>query len=403
MSAFAGKTILLGVSGGIAAYKAAVIASTLVQSGSQVEVLLTEAAARFVTPLTFSAITHAPVHTDPFALWGPGFSGHVTLAECADLLIVAPATAMTIARLALGLTDDLIGLVALSTPAPILIAPAMEDHMFWHSATQDHLATLATRGVTVVGPERGRLASGRSGAGRMADPATIAARAEDLLAPAGPLEGVHVVVTAGGTREPIDPVRYIGNRSSGTMGYAIAEAARQAGARVTLITGPTALTPPTSIEVVAVETALDMQREVEAATRDADILIMAAAVADFRPEVRSKQKIKKTPALDGLDLHLTRNPDILATLDRPGLIKIGFAAETERLLENAEKKLRDKGLAMIVANDAAATIGAPESAATLLMPDRPAEALPRMAKDDLARVIVERAAGLLDRRGHPVP
>jgi phosphopantothenoylcysteine decarboxylase/phosphopantothenate--cysteine ligase len=399
MSAFEGKTVLLGVSGGIAAYKAAMIASSLVQSGARVEVILTESACRFITPLTFSAITHAPVHIDPFTAWGPDFSGHVTLAQQADLLIAAPATAMTIARLALGLTDDLIGLVALSTLAPILVAPAMEDQMYRHSATQDHLATIASRGVTIVGPETGRLASGRTGTGRMAEPSSILAAAEHLLSGTRLLDGKRVVVTAGGTREPIDPVRYIGNRSSGKMGYAIAEASLREGARVTLITGPTSLSAPAGVSIVAIETALEMQRAVEAATRDADLLIMAAAVADFRPVARSEQKIKKSAGVDHLDVRLTRNPDILAGLDRPGLVKIGFAAETERLVENAERKLRDKGLAMIVANDAEATIGSPESAATLLFPGQSAESLPRMTKEALARVIVRRAASLLERPG----
>lgn len=403
MGAFEGKTVILGVSGGIAAYKSAMIASSLVQLGARVEVLMTEAAREFISPLTFSAITHAPVHTDPFAAWRPGFSGHVTLAQQADLLIVAPATAMTIARLALGFADDLIGLVALSTLAPILVAPAMEDQMFRHAATQGHLAALTSRGVAVVGPESGRLASGRSGTGRMAEPSLIVAAAQQLLSRSGLLRGKRIVVTAGGTREPIDPVRYIGNRSSGKMGYAIAEAASREGAQVTLITGPTSLAPPLGVSVVPVETAIDMQRAAEAATLEADALIMAAAVADFRPVSRSEQKIKKTPGVDHLDIRLTRNPDILASLDRPGLVKIGFAAETERLLENAERKLRDKGLAMIVANDAETTIGSSESAATLLTPGQPPQSLPRMTKEELAREIVRRTAGLLDRSGQLAP
>ncbi|MCD6028307.1 MAG: phosphopantothenoylcysteine decarboxylase/phosphopantothenate/cysteine ligase [Thermomicrobiales bacterium] len=398
MNELEGKTVVLGVTGGIAAYKAATVASLLMQSGARVEVVLTEGAQRFIQPLTFSAITHSAVHTDPFATWHGDFSGHISLADRAELLIVAPATAATIARLALGLADDLIGLIALSTQAPLLLAPAMEDGMFRHPATQHHVQTLADRGATVVGPETGRLASGATGMGRMAEPADIVERAKHLLRRSSLLTGSRVVVTAGGTREPLDPVRYLGNRSSGRMGYAIAEAAIAAGADVTLITGPTSVPLPAHAHVVPVETALDMLAAVENATRDADILVMAAAVADFRPETTHPGKIKKERGQDHLDVRLVRNPDILAAIDQPGLIKIGFAAETENLLANAAAKLEAKHLAMIVANDAAATIGADHSTATFLHADGTVRPLPRLSKQMLAAEVVRAAAEL---RGSP--
>lgn len=397
MSDLDGKTIVLGVTGGIAAYKAATIASRLVQAGAQVNVVMTEAARQFIQPLTFSAITHTPVHTDAFAPWTDELMGHVGLAENAHLVIVAPATAATIARLALGLSDDLIGLIALSTEAPLVVAPAMEDRMFHHPSTQEHLATLATRGATIVGPDRGRLASGAIGDGRMAAPEEIAAAAAVLLQRSTLLLGKRVVVTAGGTQEPLDPVRYIGNRSSGTMGYALAVAAIAAGAGVTLISGPTPLRPPNAAALVPVITAEEMHRAVERATIDADVLIMAAAVADFRPEARSEQKLKKQPNQEFMDLRLVRNPDILASLDRPNLLKIGFAAETEDLVENAARKLAAKGLAMIVANDAESTIGAPTSAATILTADGNVTTLPAMSKFALAAEIIGIVADLLNR------
>ncbi len=394
MSGLKGKTVVLGVTGGIAAYKAATVASLLVQAGTRVEVVVTESAQRFVRPLTFSAITHTAVHTDPFAHWRDDFSGHVTLADRADLVIIAPATAATIARLALGLADDLIGLVVLSTRATLLVAPAMEDRMFRHPSTRQNLQTLLDRGAVIVGPEEGRLASGATGLGRLAEPADIVACAQQLLQSTGRLAGVRVVVTAGGTREPLDPVRYLGNRSSGRMGYAIAEAAIAEGADVTLITGPTSVAPPTDAQVIHVESALDMLAAVEQSVLDAEILIMAAAVADFRPERTNTGKIKKEPGQEYLDVRLVRNPDILATIDRPGLIKIGFAAETENLLANAAAKLAAKKLAMIVANDAALTIGAEDSTATFLLADGTVRAFPRLSKQSLAAEIVWSAADL---------
>jgi phosphopantothenoylcysteine decarboxylase/phosphopantothenate--cysteine ligase len=390
-----GKTILLGVSGGIAAYKAASIASRLVQAGAHVEVMMTEAAQAFVQPLTFNAITHSAVHTDPFAPWSETDSGHVSLARKADLFVVAPATANTIAKLALGLADDLLGLVALSTHAPLLLAPAMENGMFHHPSTQAHLATLKQRGATIVGPEPGWLASGAFGDGRMSDPEALVDAVRRLLTRSGSLRGRRIVVTAGGTREPLDPVRFIGNRSSGRMGFAVARAALAAGAEVTLISGASDLLVPAGAKHLSVETTAELKSAVEEATIGADVLIMAAAVADFQPERRANQKIKKTDGTTHLELRLVRNPDILAELNRPDLLKIGFAAETEDLVENATRKLHAKGLAMVVANDAEATIGSPDTEATILTADGRVIPMPRMSKELLAETIVELVTTLL--------
>ncbi|MBW3633873.1 MAG: bifunctional phosphopantothenoylcysteine decarboxylase/phosphopantothenate--cysteine ligase CoaBC [Chloroflexi bacterium] len=397
MSPLNHTAIVLGVTGGIAAFKSASVASLLVQAGSRVDVVMTESAQRFIQPLTFSAITHTPVHTNAFAPWTDEHSGHVSLARNADLLIVAPATAAAIARLALGLADDLLGLIALSTEAPIIVAPAMEDRMFNHPSVRDHLVTLAERGVIVVGPDHGRLASGAIGDGRMASPEAIVEAAATQLRRSSQLHGRKVVVTAGGTQEPLDPVRYIGNRSSGMMGYALAAAAMSAGATVTLISGPTTLRPPCGAEFVEVTTAVEMHREVERATFGADILIMAAAVADFRPETRSERKLKKQVDQEFMDVRLVRNPDILASIDRPDLLKIGFAAETEDLLANAKRKLEAKHLAIIVANDAELTIGASSSTATILTSEGDVTALPPMTKSSLAAKVIDVATTMLNR------
>jgi phosphopantothenoylcysteine decarboxylase/phosphopantothenate--cysteine ligase len=395
MSVLKDRRVILGVTGGIAAYKAATVASLLVQADAHVDVVMTEAARRFIQPLTFSAITHGPVQDDLFAAWTVETGGHVALAAKADVLLVAPATAASIARLALGLSDDLLGLVALSTTAPLVVAPAMEDHMYHHPATQEHLATLAARGARIVGPERGRLASGAAGDGRMVEPDTIVGALRQVLGRDGPLVGKRIVVTAGGTRESLDPVRYLGNRSSGQMGYALAQAAIDLGADVTLITSPTALTPPVGADIERVESAAEMQAAVQAAITSADALVMAAAVADFRPEIVSERKIKKGSSGSGVELRLARTDDILASIDAPGLVTVGFAAETDDLLSNANLKLTAKRLSMIVATEARATIGAADSEATLLFPDRAPLPLPRMPKTELADIIMRQVASLL--------
>jgi phosphopantothenoylcysteine decarboxylase/phosphopantothenate--cysteine ligase len=390
------KRIVLGVTGGIAAYKVADLASKLVQAGALVDVIMTAGAQRFVTPLTFQAITKRPVRTDIFADWLGEDTGHVGLAHNADLLVVAPATANSLARLALGLSDDLLCAVYLSTRAPVLLVPAMESGMYLHPATQAHLTTLKERGATVMQPGEGHLASGATGIGRLPEVPEIISTIRRTLGSNGALAGRRVVVTAGGTQEPLDPVRYIGNRSSGKMGYAIAEAAFYSGADVTLISGPVALSPPHGINLVKVGSAREMEQAVREAVQGADALVMAAAVADYAPREVSEQKIKKTGEI--LSIDLARNPDILgnlAALDLPRLVRVGFAAETEQLIENARGKLEKKKLDMIVANDAVSSIGQDTSKLTLLYRDGSAEELSPLPKEDSAAIIVERLASLL--------
>ncbi len=393
-----GKRIVLGVSGGIAAYKVADLASKLMQEGAVVDVIMTEAAQRFVTPLTFQAITRRSVRTDLYADWLGEDTGHVGLAHNADLLIVAPATANTIARLVLGLSDNMLCAVYLSTRAPVLIVPAMESGMFQHPATQEHLDTLRRRGAVVMQPGEGRLASGATGIGRLPEVPEILACIKRTLGKDGPLAGMKLVVTAGGTQEPLDPVRFLGNGSSGRMGYAVAEAALNAGAEVTLITGPTCVAPPYGAHLVRVKTAREMLTAVLEAVQEADALVMAAAVADYAPRQVSEQKLKKSDA--DLTLELTRNPDILARLVELDLtlVRVGFAAETENLVENARAKLQKKRLDLIVANDASASIGSEASALTLIGKDAGVEQLPLMPKEQSASIIIERVARLLQLR-----
>ena len=393
-----GKRVALGVSGGIAAYKVADLASRLTQAGALVDVIMTEGAQRFVTPLTFAALTHRPVRTNIYDDWLGEDTGHVGLAHGADILVVAPATAHTIARFALGLSDDLLSAVYLSTRAPVLIVPAMESGMYEHPATQEHLDTLRRRGAYVMSPDEGHLASGATGVGRMPEPVDILAEIGIVLGKGGPLRGKRVVVTAGGTHEAIDPVRFVGNGSSGKMGYAIAEEALYNGAEVTMITGPVALQPPHGMKVVRVTSAREMESAVREAVADgkADALVMAAAVADYAPAEVAGQKIKKTG--DTLVLTMSRNPDILGNLaevELPGLVRVGFAAETQDLVENAREKLRKKKLDMIVANEAVASIGAEESAITLIMSDGAMESLSPMPKSESARLIIGKLVELL--------
>lgn len=394
-----GKRIILGVSGGIAAYKVADLASKLVQAGALVDVVMTAGAQRFVTPLTFQAITRRPVRTDIYADWLGEDTGHVGLAQGADLLVIAPATAHTIARLALGLSDDLLSAIYLSTRSPVLLVPAMETGMFLHEATQEHLETLRRRGATVMQPGEGHLASGATGVGRLPEVPEILASIKRILSGHGRLVGRRIVVTAGGTQEPIDPVRYIGNRSSGKMGYAITQAALDEGADVTLISGPVSLPPPYGAHVVRVNTAREMEGAVLEAVSSAHVLIMAAAVADYAPREVSAQKIKKTG--ENLSIALVRNPDILAnlaTVDLPGLVRVGFAAETQDLQANARHKLEKKQLDMIVANDAVSSIGTAGSALMFFMKDGSVEQLPPLPKEESARIIIERVTGLLENR-----
>jgi phosphopantothenoylcysteine decarboxylase / phosphopantothenate---cysteine ligase len=394
-----GKRILLGVSGGIAVYKAADLASKLVQAGAQVDVILTEAATAFVTPLTFEALTHRAVHTDVLAMAAVEDKreiAHILLAKAADLFIVAPATAQTLAKLALGLANDLLGATALSCPAPLLIAPAMESHMWEHPATQQNVRILRERGVSFIGPAMGRLASGAMGVGRMAEPVDIVETARFILGRPGPLAGRSVVITAGGTLEALDPVRVLTNRSSGKMGVALAQAARDAGARVILIHAPLAIPIPAGVEAVAIRSAVEMRDAVFSVLDQTDVLIGAAAVADFRPAEAALQKIKKGIA-DELIVRLVRNPDILAEVaayrnehDRPRLV-VGFAAETQDLLQNAHAKIVAKNLDMIVANDVSEIgtgFGSDDNRVILIYKDGKQEMLPLLPKAEVAERVV---------------
>jgi phosphopantothenoylcysteine decarboxylase/phosphopantothenate--cysteine ligase len=404
-----GNRIVLGVCGGIAAYKAADLTSKLQQAGVLVDVVLSEHATAFVQPLTFSSLSHRPVYTNLWEPSGEAAAAHITLGQQADLMVVAPATANTIARLAHGMADDMLTTVALATTAPLLIVPAMEHHMFYHQATQANLRLLEHRGATILPPEEGHLASGAIGTGRFPDTLTILATIRHLLGRAGDLAGSRVVVTAGGTREPIDPVRFVGNRSSGLMGFALAEAARDRGATVRLIAGDYSATLPAGIPMTQVESAREMLDAVVAACVEADVLIMAAAVADYTIARPATQKIKKgsdSENADGsLTLHLIPNPDILKELAKSpemrSLVRVGFAAETEHLAVNAAKKLAAKDLDLLVANDVARSdIGfqAPDNEVTLYHRDGTVEALPIQAKRAVADAIWDRVAPLAHAR-----
>ncbi|MCC7120113.1 MAG: bifunctional phosphopantothenoylcysteine decarboxylase/phosphopantothenate--cysteine ligase CoaBC [Gammaproteobacteria bacterium] len=349
MATLAQRHILLVVTGGIAAYKAPDLVRRLRDAGATVRVAMTPAATKFVRPLTFQAVSGVSVHVDLFDPGAEAAMGHIELARWADLVVVAPASADFIARLAHGLADDLPSTLCLATAAPILVAPAMNRLMWAHAATQANVAVLRARGVRFVGPDEGEQACGETGAGRMAEPPAIVVAA--LCAQGGDaLAGLRVLLTAGPTQEPIDPVRFITNRSSGKMGYAVAAAARDAGARVTLITGPTRLVAPAGCEVVAVTTAQDMLDAVLARVADCDIFIASAAVADYTIATPAPHKVKK--AGTALTLTLTPTPDILRTVaTRAGApFTVGFAAETERLAEHARGKLTSKSLNMIAAN-----------------------------------------------------
>jgi phosphopantothenoylcysteine decarboxylase/phosphopantothenate--cysteine ligase len=390
------RNIVLGVSGSIAAYKAVELASKLTQAGARVDVLLTPAAARFVAPLTFQGVSGRPAFVDMFDTASGASELHIELARRAHALVIAPATATTIARVALGLAEDMVSLTALATRAPIVVCPAMDAQMFEHEATQGHLETLRSRGVHMVGPEVGRLASGHVGPGRMSEVDSIIGAARYVLGRDGNLAGKKVVVSAGGTQEPIDPVRYVGNYSSGKMGYALAEAARDRGADVALVSGPVALAAPYAVRVVSVQRAAEMRDAVVAECADADLVIMAAAVADYQPAEAAGQKIKRRK--EELALSLVRTPDVLAAVGRrSGLVRVAFAAESENLLANARRKLEDKGVDLVAANDVTAEgsgFGSDTNRVTLL--DRQGEEeLPLMSKYEVAGRILDRTVSLI--------
>ncbi len=394
-----GRNVVLGVCGSIACYKAADLTSKLVQAGATVDVVLTESAQKFVTPFTFRSLTGRAVYTDMFEPVSSEGEEHVALSRRADLLIIAPATATTLARLAHGLADDMLSLTALATRAPILVAPAMDSQMWEAAATRANVETLRARGVEFVGPEKGRLASGNVGAGRLSEPAKILGAAQWLLARGGDYAGRRVVVSAGGTREPIDPVRFISNRSSGKMGYAIAEAARDRGASVTLVSTTDALPLPYGVELVSVETVEQMRDAVVAASKGSDALIMAAAVSDFRPVQIAEQKIKKTESPD-MQLSLVKTASVLASVP-DDVVKVAFAAETDDLLGNARRKPLSHGrLDLICANDVSTTdagFGADTNRVTIIDAEGDAEELPLLSKYEVAQRILDRVLPLIDK------
>jgi phosphopantothenoylcysteine decarboxylase/phosphopantothenate--cysteine ligase len=393
------KTIVLGITGGIAAYKAVDLASKLTQAGARVEVVMTEAATKFVTPLTLRNITHREVVTDMFEPTSEWSEEHIALAEAASVVVIAPATANTIARLAAGIADNMLGTVVLATKAPVVIAPAMNDVMYANAVTQKNITNLKARGFTFIEPEYGRLASGKKGKGRLPDTPTIIKAIEQALGQKQDLTGKRIVVTAGGTREPIDPVRHIGNRSSGKMGYAVAEAARDRGAKVTLVSANVTLEEPSGVEIIKVKTAEEMKKAVNGTVKKADALIMAAAPADYQPEIIAKAKIKKEAA-QTLTLKLVKTPDILREV-QGDFLRVGFAAESENLVANAKKKLVEKRLDIIVANDitkADSGFDADTNRVVIIDKKSKAEKLPLMSKREAAERILDRVKGLVGKK-----
>jgi phosphopantothenoylcysteine decarboxylase / phosphopantothenate---cysteine ligase len=398
-----GKRVVLGVTGSIACFKAAQLCSTLVQLGAEVDVILTEAAQRFITPLTFQSLTRRSVYTDLYDVLPDLSSAHVELGIRADVLVVCPASATTISRLARGSAEDMLACTALASKAPLVLAPAMNVNMWQHPATQANVSLLRERGAIQVGPVVGHLAEGLSAMGRLAPLEDVIAGIRLALGRSKALAGKRVVVSAGGTYEAIDPVRFVGNRSSGKMGYAIAEAARDRGAEVMLVSGPVALPDPWGIRVLRVESATQMRDAVLAACEGADTLVMAAAVADFRPEAPADHKIKKSG--DGaLDLHLVQNDDITKRVNErfgDSLIKVGFAAESRAVVEEAARKLVAKGLHLICANDVTepgSGFGTDTNRVVLLGRDGSREDLPLLSKDDVADRILDRVEALLRGR-----
>ena len=402
-----GRTVVVGVSGGIAAYKACELVRWLTERGASVIVAMTPAAIEFVTPLTFQALSGNPVVKD---LWGnqrPGFDlppaaagkvggrvEHVDVAEAADCLVIAPATADLMARLVHGEAPDALTAIALATPAPLVVCPAMDLEMWRQPATQANVRTLRARGAVIVGPESGPLASGLTGPGRLAGIEAIGAAVARAVARRGSMKGLSVLIGAGRTEEPLDPVRVLTNRSSGRMGFALAEAARDRGASVTLVAGPTSVEPPAGVTCVPVATAAEMEKAMHAHAARADLVLMAAAVADYRPAKAAVQKMKRGAA--ALRIELLPNPDILAALAarrKPGQTFVGFALETTRGLAKARAKLRAKGLDLVVLNSPRAGIGGETNRVTLVEPGR-VRALPLLPKREVAEHVMERAIEL---------
>jgi phosphopantothenoylcysteine decarboxylase/phosphopantothenate--cysteine ligase len=417
------RRVLVGICGGIASYKAVELVSRLQQAGALVDVIMSERAEEFVRPLTFSTMSHRPVYTDLWEPSGRAAETHIALGEEAEVFVILPATANTLAKLAHGIADNMLTAVALATKAPLVLAPAMHHTMYTHPATQANLAMLRERGAYIVEPEVGRLASGEVGIGRLPETGVLLGAIQLVLGRKGDLAGRRVVVTAGGTQEPIDPVRFVGNRSSGKMGYALAAEARDRGAEVILISGPVALDAPYGVEVRRVETALHMRDAVFDAVKEADALVMSAAVADYRPAEVAAQKLKKegqgaqeVDSEGGFTLRLVRNPDILGELaaatqesegagsisgeDKPRrrLVRVGFAAETSNVLTYARDKLAAKRLDLLVANDVSRSdsgFGSETNKVYIFHADGIMEDLPVMPKIGVAAAIWDRVVHLL--------
>jgi phosphopantothenoylcysteine decarboxylase/phosphopantothenate--cysteine ligase len=399
-----GRSVVLGVTGSIAAYKAVEIASQLTQAGAAVDVIMTKSALEFIAPLSFQALTHRPVVFDLFELQSEMSVQHVGLAERANIVTVAPATANVIAKMANGIADDSLTCTVLATRAPVLVVPAMNYNMYENTVTQENIEKLRRRGFTIMEPSYGRLASGAVGRGRLPEICDIIGTIRQVLGRTGDLAGRRLVVTAGGTQEPIDPARLVTNRSTGKMGYAIAEAARDRGASVTLIAAPTALPDPVCVRTVHVQTAVQMRDAVLAAIQGSDALIMTAAVADFRPAQVQTQKVKKTEAR--LTLELEKNPDILAEVgeimagrpEKGPKVVVGFAAESDDIITNAVDKLRRKNLDMIVANDITASdsgFAVDTNRVTLIKRSGEIESLPLLLKSQVAERVLSEVSSML--------
>ena len=392
-----GKFVALGVTGSIACYKSVDLASKLMQAGALVDVIMTTAATKFLTPLTFRSITHRAVVTD---VWDPQSEismDHVAIAERADVIIVAPATADMIAKIAWGFAEDALTTTILASQAPLIVAPAMDAHMYENPATQENVGKLSSRGVVIAGPAVGRLASGLQGKGRLLETEELLGHLKTVLGRQGDLANRKIVVSAGGTQEPVDPVRIISNRSSGKMGFAIAEAARDRGATAVLVSAPTAIPDPVGVKVIHIGTALEMRDAVIQECVNADALIMAAAVADWRPSEEAGQKVKKG-ASKTWSIELTKNPDILAEVRADHLVKVGFAAESQDVLANARVKLAAKGLHLIAANDITASdsgFATDTNKVVLLDSEGVVEELPLMTKYEVGGRILDKIVPML--------
>lgn len=396
MSHLAEKTVVLGVSGGIAAYKAAEITRLLVQRGAKVRVMMTPNAREFITPLTLQTLSQNPVATDTFSLTEESQIGHIRLADAADLVLIAPATADLIAKAAVGIADDIVTTVLLATQAKVAFAPAMNVHMYGHPSVQGNLATLRSRGISIIEPSEGDLACGYEGKGRLEDPSTIVEELERMLSPRD-LQGERILVTAGPTQEAIDPVRFVSNRSSGKMGFAIAKAAVTRGAQVRMVAGPSSLPTPHGVERFETVNAAEMLGATSRNFPWCTALVMAAAIADFRPALPATHKVKKNSR--GLDLKLVSIDDELPRLaaKRGSRVMIGFAAETDDLEVNARDKLKRKGLDLIVANDVTqegAGFGVDTNIVTLITADGAAQPQPKLSKDEVAELILDRLVSI---------